>query len=86
MTSQTGTQLRKEKTQDELVREQIKEKDLSDIQSMYKDLQDEEKELKEFFTDMKKPVDKDPTMLSIKQWIIWTVFSLYVRRKEKVHG
>ena len=48
------------------IRERIKQKDMDVIKQVHKDLEREEKELKEFFTELREPIKEDPTITSTK--------------------
>jgi hypothetical protein len=50
--------------EDEMIREGVRRNDMDLIKQVHEDLAREEKELKEFFGELKEPTKEDPTMTS----------------------
>ena len=49
---------------DSKIRHQIRERDITDVSDVRSDYEREEKDLKEFFTEINKPIKEDPTLVS----------------------
>lgn len=51
---------------DSKIRQQIRERDITDVSDVRSDYEREEKDLKEFFSEINKPIKEDPTLVSKK--------------------